>query len=131
MSGIEGIGGAAFGRHLEGARDMMARNGISPDIAGKIPHAENGATPPAARADGIRGGRGPEAFAGLVGDFVRQVDSKGKAAEAERLKLLSGSGTSIHQTMIAMQESSVAFTMMIEVRNKLVEAYQELMRMQV
>jgi flagellar hook-basal body complex protein FliE len=33
--------------------------------------------------------------------------------------------------VIAMQEASVAFTMMVEVRNKLVESYQELMRMQV
>jgi flagellar hook-basal body complex protein FliE len=33
--------------------------------------------------------------------------------------------------MIASQESSVAFTLMVELRNKLVESYQELMRAQV
>jgi flagellar hook-basal body complex protein FliE len=33
--------------------------------------------------------------------------------------------------MIAMQEASVAFSLMVEVRNKLVEGYQEIMRMQV
>ena len=37
----------------------------------------------------------------------------------------------LHQAVIAGQESSVAFTLMVELRNKLVESYQELMRAQV
>ena len=39
--------------------------------------------------------------------------------------------TAAHKSVIAMQEASVAFSLMVEVRNKLVESYQELMRMQV
>jgi flagellar hook-basal body complex protein FliE len=35
----------------------------------------------------------------------------------------------LHQSVIAMQEASVAFNLMVQVRNKLVESYQELMRM--
>lgn len=131
MNGIQGVSGAAFGNHLESARhlqDQIARPGGLEKPSGP---AEAGSSQAAAAAGKVAGTDAPAAFADLVGRFVREVDAKGKVAEAERTKLLSGSGTSIHQTMIAMQESSVAFTMMIEVRNKLVEAYQELMRMQV
>jgi flagellar hook-basal body complex protein FliE len=42
-----------------------------------------------------------------------------------------GDTDQLHQSVIAMQEAGVAFSMMVEVRNKLVESYQELMRMQV
>jgi len=45
--------------------------------------------------------------------------------------VLLGDSDQLHTSVIAMQEASVAFTMMVEVRNKLVESYQELMRMQV
>jgi flagellar hook-basal body complex protein FliE len=45
--------------------------------------------------------------------------------------VLSGQNVSLHQTMIAMEEASISFQLMVEVRNKLLESYQELMRMQV
>ena len=37
----------------------------------------------------------------------------------------------LHQAMIAMEEANVSLQLMVEVRNKLLESYQELMRMQV
>lgn len=133
MNGIQGVGGAAFGNHLESARNLLAREGVATPggAEGLAKATEPTASQTARRTAAVSRTDGPAAFADLVGRFVREVDAKGKAAEAERVKLLSGSETSIHRTMIAMQESSVAFTMMVEVRNKLVEAYQELMRMQV
>ncbi len=45
--------------------------------------------------------------------------------------LLSGKNVSLHQAMISMEEASVSFQMMVEVRNRLLDSYQELMRMQV
>ncbi len=45
--------------------------------------------------------------------------------------LLSGQNVSLHQTMIAMEEASISFQLMVEVRNKMLESYQELMRMQI
>jgi flagellar hook-basal body complex protein FliE len=59
------------------------------------------------------------------------VQDKSAAAQAATRKGLMGDSDQLHQSVIAMQEASVAFTMMVEVRNKLVESYQELMRMQV
>lgn len=72
-----------------------------------------------------------ESFGKIVDQFVSSVDAKMQAANAEKAKVLSGESTNLHQAMIAMQEASVSFSLMVEVRNKLVESYQELMRMQV
>jgi flagellar hook-basal body complex protein FliE len=43
--------------------------------------------------------------------------------------LVTGKHTNIHQTMIAMEKSSVAFELMMQSRNKVVDAYKEVMRM--
>ncbi len=72
-----------------------------------------------------------ESFGNMIGDLVKSVDEKGKIAMEETNRLLIGETDNIHQSMIAMQESSMAFTMLVEVRNKLVQSYQELMKMPV
>lgn len=68
---------------------------------------------------------------GLLEGLIDGVDAKQKAAAESRRAFLSGESNNLHQTMIAGQESSVAFSMMVEMRNKVMEAYQELMRMQI
>lgn len=72
-----------------------------------------------------------EGFGQMLDGLVATVDAKQSAAQAATRKVLLGDSDQLHQSVIAMQEASVAFTMMVEVRNKLVESYQELMRMQV
>ena len=69
----------------------------------------------------------------LLGNFVsdRVNDKQVAAGDAICNGLLSGKNVSLHQTMIAMEEASVSFQMMVEVRNKLLDSYQELMRMQI
>ena len=70
-------------------------------------------------------------FGKLIGDLVQEVDSKGKTSAAELKKVMTGEVDNLHQSMVAMQEASVAFNLMVEVRNKLMESYQQVMRMQV
>lgn len=70
-------------------------------------------------------------FGSLAKDFIMEVDAKGKASAAERRALLAGESTNLHQAMIASQEASVSFSLMVEMRNKLLETYQELMRLQI
>jgi len=55
---------------------------------------------------------------------------QGVAAQALQ-DLQSGQSSSLHQTMIATEEANVSFQLMVEVRNRLLDSYQELMRMQV
>lgn len=70
-------------------------------------------------------------FASTLGRMVADVSGKQAAASEAVSGLMSGSGVPLHQAMIAMEEASVSFQLMVEVRNKLLESYQELMRMQV
>jgi flagellar hook-basal body complex protein FliE len=79
---------------------------------------------PAAGASG-------SSFSNVLGNLVQEVNAKQIAANETVNGLLSGQNVSLHQTMIAMEEASVSFQLMVEVRNKLLESYQELMRMQV
>lgn len=66
-----------------------------------------------------------------IRDFVLEVDAKQKESGEARAAVLSGNSNNLHRTMIASQEASVSFTLMVEMRNKMMEAYQELMRIQV
>jgi len=70
-------------------------------------------------------------FDNLLGKFVNEVNTKQMAAGDAVTGLLSGQNVPLHQAMIAMEEASVSFQLMVEVRNKLLEGYQELLRMQV
>jgi flagellar hook-basal body complex protein FliE len=70
-------------------------------------------------------------FAGVLGNLVQDVNAKQNIMEQSLRDLQSGQNVSLHQTMISIQEASVSFQLMVEVRNKLLESYQELMRMQV
>jgi flagellar hook-basal body complex protein FliE len=70
-------------------------------------------------------------FETVLGGLVGEVNAKQSAASAAVNGLLSGQNVSLHQAVIAMEEASVSFQLMVEVRNKLLESYQELMRMQV
>lgn len=74
---------------------------------------------------------GRDSFADSLGGLIGDVNARqGVAGEAVR-GLIGNQGVSLHQAMIAMEEASVSFQLMVEVRNKLLESYQELMRMQV
>ena len=71
------------------------------------------------------------ALSNSVGEFIRDVDAMSKRAESARASLLSGKSNNLHQAMLASQEAGVAFSLMVEMRNKVLETYQELMRLQV
>lgn len=71
------------------------------------------------------------AFESTLGKFVADVSAKQVAASEAVAGMATGAGVPLHQAVIAMEEASVSFQLMVEVRNKLLESYQELMRMQV
>ena len=70
-------------------------------------------------------------FDHVLGRVVSEVDAKLQTAEAEKKKVLLGESDNLHQAMLAVGEAGTAFSFLVEVRNKLVESYQEIMRMQV
>jgi flagellar hook-basal body complex protein FliE len=74
---------------------------------------------------------GQDAFVSTLNGFINDVNGKGKAAEQANQDILTGKSDNIHQAMISMQEASISFDLLVQVRNKLVSAYQELSRMTV
>jgi flagellar hook-basal body complex protein FliE len=73
---------------------------------------------------------GSDSFPSMLGNLVGEVVQKQADASDTANALLSGKNVSLHQTMISMEEANVSFQLMVEVRNKLLDSYQELMRMQ-
>ena len=76
-------------------------------------------------------GETPSGFGNVLGRLVGEVNEKQVAAGDAVKGLLSGQSVPLHQAVIAMEEANVSFQLMVEVRNRVLEAYQELMRMQV
>ena len=77
-------------------------------------------TPKAATAD----------FMTAIGDGLGSVDQSLKAANAQLRQLAAGKDVPMHEVMIAMERARLDLMLVTEVRNRLVEAYQELTRMQ-
>ncbi len=70
-------------------------------------------------------------FSNVLRDMIQEVNAKQVAAGEAVNGLMAGQNVPLHQAMIAMEEASVSFQLMVQVRNKLLDSYQELMRMQV
>jgi flagellar hook-basal body complex protein FliE len=88
---------------------------------------------PAALPDSIRPAveaRGGSAFGEVLAGAIQNVESFGRNASASVERFLSGEGEELHTTVMATQRAELAFEMFLQVRNKVVSAYQEIMRMQ-
>jgi len=70
-------------------------------------------------------------FKKVLSDFMNKVNDLQLNADESIKKLASGEIKDIHQVMTALAEADVSFKMMMTIRNKLVEAYKEIMKMQV
>ncbi len=70
-------------------------------------------------------------FSEMLSKSIRDIDRLQKDADISIENLASGEGTDIHETMIAMEKADITMKLMIQVRNKIVGAYEEIMRMQV
>lgn len=70
-------------------------------------------------------------FGDTLRDAVGQVDSAHRAADGQIEAFVAGEQENVHEVMIAMNQAKLSFQLMTEVRNKMLETYHELMRMQV
>jgi flagellar hook-basal body complex protein FliE len=92
------------------------------------PHNTLGAAPLGGALAPEKGGvRFGELFERVLGE----VDSLQKQADRAIEGLASGEVKDVHDVMLAFTKADLSFRLMLEVRNKLVEAYQEVARMQV
>lgn len=76
----------------------------------------------------VQGGATP--FEGTIRAAIGQVNELEASATQAVTGLLAGTGIDVHQAMIATQKASMAFELALAVRNKAVQAYQNIMQMQ-
>ncbi len=91
-------------------------------IGQNIPTATSGAT--ATEQPG-------RSFGQTIKQALSEVNKLQSDADEVATRFASGDAVEIHQAMIAMQKASTALQFTIQVRNKIIEAYQEIMRTQV
>ncbi len=70
-------------------------------------------------------------FAQALESSLNAVDQKMKAADQNIQDLASGKSNRIHETMMSVEEADLSLKMLLQVRNKALEAYREIARMQV
>jgi flagellar hook-basal body complex protein FliE len=76
------------------------------------------------------GGTEPAPFSDLLTDAVGEVDRLQDQAHSAVTGLMTGTGVDVHTAMIATEKASMAFELTLAVRNKAVQAYQQVMSMQ-
>jgi flagellar hook-basal body complex protein FliE len=70
-------------------------------------------------------------FATTVTQGLQQVDRGLQASQADLRSLAAGDVSNLHQVMVRLEESRLSMQLVLQVRNRLLESYQEMMRMQV
>ncbi|MCD6319821.1 MAG: flagellar hook-basal body complex protein FliE [Candidatus Desulfofervidaceae bacterium] len=72
-----------------------------------------------------------QSFGELLKNYIKEVDAQQKIADETINKFIAGEVPDVHQVMIALEKAELSLQLTIQIKNKLVEAYQEIMRMQV
>ncbi len=73
--------------------------------------------------------KGTPGFDDMLTGFIKDVNKMQHTADESIQKMVAGEIKDVHQVMLAVGEAKVAFNMMLEIRNKTMEAYQELIKM--
>jgi flagellar hook-basal body complex protein FliE len=99
----------------------MATMGIAPIVAPALPAAPSG----------ISAGRGGEGFTETLKNAVAAVNDMQIEARDASIAVASGTAVDSAQAIVAIEKANVSFQFALQIRNKLLEAYQEVMRMSV
>lgn len=70
-------------------------------------------------------------FKDLLVNSISEVQKLQTQADQSIRELVSGEITDVSQVLVAIEKADIAFTTMMQIRNKIVEAYQEVIRMSV
>jgi flagellar hook-basal body complex protein FliE len=98
-------------------------NGVQAQLQTQIPTQLTGLAPAADGSEAMP-------FADLMTDAVGEVNRLEDQAARTVRGLMTGTGVDVHEAMIATQKASMAFELALAVRNKAVQAYQQVMSMQ-
>lgn len=73
---------------------------------------------------------GASSFSKVIGEAISKVNESQISADNKVESLIKGEDVSMHDVMLSMEESQLSMQLLIEVRNKVVEAYQEINKTQ-
>lgn len=76
-------------------------------------------------------GEGTKSFADTLKEAVNSVNTMQKTADVKAQELALGKSQDVADVMITAEKADIALKLMVQVRNKIIEAYQEIMKMQV
>ena len=85
--------------------------------------------PPIAPAS-VQVGGGPDDFLNTLQQSMDAVEGAQGDAQTQVAQLLNGKGADLHSAMIAVEKADLSFQLMMQVRNKIVQAYQQISNMQ-
>ena len=105
---------------MSGFWNGSGMSGVTSGAAGVLTAATAGAS----------GATGGAPFAGMFRSMVEQTSALDQKASDAVTGLLNGQGVEIHDAMITTQKADMAFELALQVRNKVVGAYQQMMAMQ-
>lgn len=124
MSGIDLPGLGAFDpRNLQDLQQLLSVSSAPPNVAQGPERVVQRPTPASERPLGDSPG-----FAGYLADSLSKVQQLQDDARQKARGLALGEDVGLHDVMIAANKSEVAFNLLLEVRNKLVDAWEKLSR---
>jgi flagellar hook-basal body complex protein FliE len=99
---------------------MNSINGISSILPQALKPAETSAV-----------GQASAGFGDMLKKMIDKVDDTQSAGEQATRNLQSGDAKHLHEVMIAVEEADISLRMLVQMRNKALTAYEEIMRMQI
>jgi flagellar hook-basal body complex protein FliE len=97
-------------------------------IQALVPHDE---VPGAAPLAPAMPAAGQVSFGQLVSEGLQNVNQQLTVSQVDLQELAMGEVQNLHEVMVRLEESRISFQLMMQVRNRVLEAYQDLMRMQI
>jgi flagellar hook-basal body complex protein FliE len=102
---------------------------MSVDAVSFIPSARAAAIE--SRLDGPAAGPAAPGFAASLAAEIGKVNDKMQSADKQVQDLALGKANNLHDVMIALEETKLAFQLMVQIRTRALEAYQDILRMQI
>jgi flagellar hook-basal body complex protein FliE len=85
---------------------------------------------PSSSGSSLDSGDGAPEFLDVLHGALDDMQQLQGAAQSSVAGVLDGTGTDVHTALIAVEKADLSFQLMMQVRNKIVSAYQEISRMQ-
>jgi flagellar hook-basal body complex protein FliE len=132
LDALSALGQARIPASALGSLPTTGTSPISESFQNLMPtQASASAGIPSIPSISIGGTEGPSTWGHMVQQMVMDVNARQTTAAEKVSDVLQGGPTPVHDAMVATEEASLSFEFLGEMRNKIVDAYQQVMQMQV